>query len=341
MSPIRQTVAAAALTLAVAAGGLAGAPSAQAATTPKFTSRNGITVNSVTAITARTFELDLKTAAVDPSTTHPRAIRVRVTLPKSYAAKPAKRYPVLHLYHGQDGSYRDWTDETRPQGDLENIVGDRDLIVVTPEGGRAGWYTDWVNQASGAQSWETFHITQLIPFIDANLRTIADRDHRGVAGLSMGGFGAAHYATRHPELFSYLGTFSGGLDLENQAIRVAVIGSTINQHFSPPDGTFGPVVWPYDGNWVAHNPVRNAVRAKGMAISIYAGSNPDPIEANAGWSSYTFSNALTAAGVENRWVMYGMPGQVGKYHCDGGHNFGCWNMALNREMPRLAGALGA
>ncbi|GAB3710919.1 alpha/beta hydrolase [Mariniluteicoccus flavus] len=329
----------AALALSLTGLTLTSAP-AEAATTPTFASRNGITVHSVKPITSRTLELDLSTDAVDPSTTHARAIRVRVTLPKTYAGSGAKRYPTLFLFHGQDGSYSDWTKEDGTGGDLETIVGGRDLIVVTPEGGRAGWYTDWVNQSSGRQNWERFHTEQLVPFIDANLRTRADRDHRGVAGLSMGGFGAAHYATRHPQLFSYLGTFSGGIDLENQAIRTAVIGSTLLQRLSPGDGAFGPVVWPNDGNWIARNPVRNAVRAKGMTVSIYAGSHPHPIEANAGWSSYTFSNALTAAGVPNRWDMYGQPGQVGKYFCDGGHNFGCWNMALNKEMPRLMDALG-
>ncbi|WP_425506606.1 alpha/beta hydrolase-fold protein [Streptomyces rectiverticillatus] len=63
-----------------------------------------------------------------------------------------------------------------------------------PDGGRRGWYANWLDQktAAGAQNWENFHINQVIPFIDANLRTVAARQGRAVGGLSMGGFGALH-----------------------------------------------------------------------------------------------------------------------------------------------------
>ncbi|OYO25162.1 esterase [Enemella dayhoffiae] len=311
---------------------------------PRFGSSSGITVKSVKPISQRTVEVEVTTAAVAPHTTHSQAVRLRVTLPKSYDSSTGRRYPVLYLFHGQDGRYSDWTSGYNPAknqlgGDLETITANQELIVVTPEGGRAGWYTDWVNQASGAQSWETFHVKQLIPFIDANLRTKAEKKHRGIAGLSMGGFGAAHYATRYPDRFNYLGTFSGGIDLEDQRIRGAVIGSSILQGFNPPDGSFGPVVWPMDGNWIRHNPVRNAGNLKGMTVSLYAGSKQELYEQGAGWSTHTFSGALTRAGVQHRWDMYGQPGQIGRYNCDGGHNFGCWNMALNKDLPRLMGAI--
>lgn len=317
------------------------APRTAAAQATRFASGHGITVQKVTQVTTRTVELTISTPAVDRTTTHLGEVRVRVTLPRSYGANPGKRYPSLYLFHGQDGRYSDWTDfHGGAGGDLEKITDDSDLIVITPEGGRAGWYTDWVNNDSGQQQWETFHINQLIPFIDENLRTKADKAHRGVAGLSMGGFGAAHYATRHPELFTYMASFSGGLDLENQPVRTAVVMSSAIQHFFPADGSFGPVVWPNDGNWIRHNPQRNVGRLQGMTVSLYAGAkNEDVIEANAGWSTNTFSQALDTAGIEHRWDMYGRPGKVGDYTCDGGHNFGCWNMALNKELPRMMKAL--
>ena len=58
-------------------------------------------------------------------------------------------------------------------------------------GGRGGFYANWLNFGKGGPPmWETYHIDQLIPFIDANLRTIPKRQGRAIAGLSMGGFGA-------------------------------------------------------------------------------------------------------------------------------------------------------
>ena len=52
-----------------------------------------------------------------------------------------------------------------------------------PDGGKVGWYTNWKSPGSTAQSWSDFHVGQLIPWIDANLRTIAQKNGRAIAGL--------------------------------------------------------------------------------------------------------------------------------------------------------------
>jgi S-formylglutathione hydrolase FrmB len=87
---------------------------------------------------------------------------------------------------------------------------------------QAGWYSDWKGETDGhfAPQWETYHITQLVPFIDANFNTIKNRSGRAIAGASMGGFGALKYAGRFPGVFSAVGSFSGGTDLS-----AGVIGS--------------------------------------------------------------------------------------------------------------------
>jgi S-formylglutathione hydrolase FrmB len=104
-------------------------------------------------------------------------------VPASYAAHPGARYPVLYLLHGALADWRSWTDA----GDAERITAGLNAIVVMPEGGNGGWYTDWFNGgAGGPPEWETFHIDQLIPWIDGHYRTLADRDGRAIAGLSMG-----------------------------------------------------------------------------------------------------------------------------------------------------------
>ena len=78
-----------------------------------------------------------------------------------------------------------------------------------PDGGKVGWYTNWVDQSGGAQAWRDFHVDQLIPWIDANLRTIASKCGRAIAGLSMGGFGAIRYAQDRPDLFAYVAQLLG------------------------------------------------------------------------------------------------------------------------------------
>jgi S-formylglutathione hydrolase FrmB len=135
---------------------------------------------------------------------------VRVLLPAGYRAHSGRRYPVLYLLHGAQSDYRSWT----RYGDAEAITARAPLIVVMPDGGANGWYTDWYSGARTVQPrWETYHIGELVPWIDATYRTIAARRGRAVAGLSMGGYGALSYAARHPDTFVAAASFSGALDV--------------------------------------------------------------------------------------------------------------------------------
>ena len=83
-----------------------------------------------------------------------------------------------------------------------------------PDGGSWGFYSDWYGtdpayDPAQAPAWTEYHVSELIPWIDANLPTIAEREGRAVAGLSMGGYGAMSYASRFPDLFRAAGSFSG------------------------------------------------------------------------------------------------------------------------------------
>jgi S-formylglutathione hydrolase FrmB len=141
------------------------------------------------------------------------AVHAVVMLPTGYAANPTRRYPVLYLLHGHGGGAMDWT-----RHGVEGVVGNAPVIVVMPDGGYDGFYADWYgtdldgHTPSPAPAWETFHIRELIPWIDAHYRTIGDRTGRAIAGNSMGGFGSTSYAARHPDLFVAAGAFSGAVD---------------------------------------------------------------------------------------------------------------------------------
>ena len=97
-------------------------------------------------------------------------------LPRGYA-RSARRYPVLYLLHGAVDDYRSWT----TKGDAEALTAGLPLIVVMPDAGPGGWYTDWL-RGRAADRWETFHLDQLIPWIDRTLPDPPDRDGRAVAG---------------------------------------------------------------------------------------------------------------------------------------------------------------
>jgi S-formylglutathione hydrolase FrmB len=303
-------------------------------------SGNGITAGAWRWITSRTFEVDITTAKVAASSVN-GPHRVRVTLPNNYFDTSTTRFPVLYLLHGgAGGNSAQWT---TGGGAVEPITDGRQIITVMPDGGKVGWYTNWVDQSSGAQAWRDFHVDQLIPWVDANLRTIATKSGRAIAGLSMGGFGAIRYAQDRPDLFIYAGSFSGAVDLNNNGTR-SVIGQQASQNGYSPNAIFGNPFPPFDTTWKALDPVSRAGRLQGVNVGLYAGSGSngaDAIETTMADSALKLHNALNTAGIAHFYWNYGVPGPSAPYGCDGGHNFGCWNFALNDAMPRMLAVLQA
>src|SRR3982074_897177 len=118
-------------------------------------------------------------------------------LPVGYA-ESNKRYPVLYLLHGLFGRYDDWVTRTN----LAEYAAHYDVIIITPEG-HDSWYTDSAGVAT--DKYESYFIRELISDVDERFRTIKDRRARGVAGLSMGGYGALKYGLKHPEQFAFPG----------------------------------------------------------------------------------------------------------------------------------------
>jgi enterochelin esterase-like enzyme len=159
-----------------------------------------------------------------------------VYLPPDYEAQTKKRYPVLYLQHGGGENETGWIRQGRANFILDNLIAAgeaKPMIIVMAYGyaRRAGaaapdFSGPTLGSAAGAQARtemaNTFEddVTQaLIPYVDRNFRTLADRDHRAMAGLSMGGFQTFHITLKHLDLFSHIGGFSGAAGLlEDRAI---------------------------------------------------------------------------------------------------------------------------
>jgi len=151
-------------------------------------------------------------------------------LPVGYA-ESNKRYPVLYLLHGLFGRYDDWVTRTN----LAEYAANYDVIIITPEG-HDSWYTDSAGAAT--DKYESYFIRELISDVDARFRTIKDRRARGVAGLSMGGYGALKYGLKNPELFAFAASFSGALDPairtdDNPGFAWNILRPSINAVFGP------------------------------------------------------------------------------------------------------------
>lgn len=130
-----------------------------------------------------------------------------VILPDLYDKLQAS-YPVVYLLHGYSGNYLDWI--TRVPA-LKNDVDEFHMIIVCPDGGFSSWYFD--SPVDSSMRYETFMTQELVPVIDTLYHTIADRAHRGICGLSMGGHGALYLAIRHPDEFGAAASISGGVDI--------------------------------------------------------------------------------------------------------------------------------
>ena len=156
-----------------------------------------------------------------------REMPYRIVYPFKYLGNRERRFPVIYLLHGLTGHYNNWVDKTKL---FEHAI-EHDFIIVTPEGDN-GWYTDSVSVPN--DKYESYIVKELIPEIDKKFRTIADRDHRAIAGLSMGGYGSIKFGMKYPEMFSLAGSFSGALGAAVYSEKgIGAIGKSIDAIYGP------------------------------------------------------------------------------------------------------------
>ncbi|MHB8054160.1 MAG: alpha/beta hydrolase [Candidatus Aminicenantales bacterium] len=162
-----------------------------------------------------------------------RDVNYAVYLPPDYPASE-RRYPVVYLLHGYTDNESAWIQWGEVQQAADQAIAERripPMIIVMPDGG-VTWY---VNDAAGKVPYEDMFFREFIPHIDATFRTRADRENRGIAGLSMGGWGTLTYVLRHPEVFEACAAFSAAIWTE--ADMAAMPADRYDETFAP---LFGP-----------------------------------------------------------------------------------------------------
>ena len=324
----------------VAAAALVTAAAAPASSVDPFHNGDGIRVLSVRTIDARLLALTVATRAL-PAPPH-----IRILLPTGYATRPRQRYPVLYLLHGTSGGAADWT----TMGDAEQTTSGKPLIVVMPDialgGDGGGWCTNWWRKtAAGRPQWETFHIDELIPWVDANLRTIPSRAGRAIAGLSQGGFCAMSYAARHPDLFGTALSFSGAPDIAWDAQARALVTPIINAtelalDHVPANSMFGPRSTD-ELNWAAHDPATLAVNLRSTRLFLFTGNGrpgpfdtgaqavASPIEAGVHVLTRLFHDRLDSLGIASHYDDYG----------PGTHSWPYWARDLRESIEPIMSSL--
>jgi len=153
-----------------------------------------------------------------------------VYLPPSYSRDTTRRYPVAYYLHGLGGAEADWVAKGSIDAAADSLFasGTPEMILVMPDGDD-GWYTTWIHQFSFQTCADTLHVESpdrycveherydeyiardVVRFIDSRYRTLATREHRGIGGLSMGGYGALSLALHYPDVFAAAASHSGVL----------------------------------------------------------------------------------------------------------------------------------
>jgi diacylglycerol O-acyltransferase / trehalose O-mycolyltransferase len=180
------------------------------------------------------------------------------------------------------------------------------VLVVIPEGGDVGSYSNWDNHGRGGPPrWESFHLTELRELLEHHWRA---GDRRAVAGPSMGGLGAMAYAARHPGMFRAAATYSGVLDTRptGAAQNVQSVLRSYGHDDQAPWGDPGRDA----AMWAAHNPYDLASRLRGVALFVSSGDGrpgpgDPPADAAHAWAiertlrlqSLAFAARLRALGI--------------------------------------------
>jgi S-formylglutathione hydrolase FrmB len=313
-----------------------GAPSSSptpAETLPPASASTSSPPTQTVAATARIVEAKALGSRITDLTIESPAVggpvQVRLLLPPRFQEESQRRWPVLYLMHGCCDPYVSWTRST----DIEQLSRKHDLLVVMPDGGKAGFYSNW---RSGPQ-WETFHTQELPQLLVSDYRA---GGKAAIAGVSMGGLGALGYAARHPGSYTAAASFSGIVHIRlSSDVSQGYLGLVSSQGAADPLALWGD---PHTdaATWRQHNPYDLASQLKRIPLFISAGDGqpgplddsggaPDSIESSISAQNKEFVQHLGEVDVTAKIDLYG----------HGTNNWVYWQRELHRAWPLLTNKL--
>lgn len=282
-----------------------------------------------------------------------------VYLPPSYRAEPSRRYPVAYYLHGATGDETNWTKLGRLAQAMDSLVsaGMPEMIVAMPDGDAYSYYTTYnvlLTEAGCRQlmlppggsaardcvAWphyDDYMAYDVVGYVDRVYRTLATGSHRGIAGLSMGGYGAVTLAFQYPGLFGAAASHSGVLwPMERAPFgrgmlpRPAADSAVFAQIGARTAAQFRVVFGADSASWLARDPAALAARLRHAgrplpALYVDAGTE-DPYTPE----SRAFHDAMTALGVA-----------VDYHEWPGGHTWDYWRARLPRSLAWMATRIGA
>jgi len=159
-----------------------------------------------------------------------RPVKYTVYLPADYE-KSERNYPVVYLLHGYTDNHTGWLQfgEINRYADQAIAAGTIPPMIIVMPNGDSSWY---INSYDGKEKYEDFFVKEFMPAIEKTYRIKAEKKYRGVAGLSMGGYGSLLYALKYPELFAAAAPLSAAVFDDDAMLGMA------DKNF---EITFGPL----------------------------------------------------------------------------------------------------
>ena len=261
-----------------------------------------------------------------------RTAKVRLLTPNGWEQRRrGDRWPVFYLLHGCCDTYDSWTRET----DVEELRRLRNVLVVMPEAGPVGWYSNWWNHgAGGPPAWETFHLRELRRLLE---RGYGAGHRRVVAGLSMGGFGALSYAARNPGMFRAAASYSGVVHPLHDGFPEGLM-FVLAEFGEDPLALWGDPV-AQRRIWEAHDPYYLAKRLRRTPVFLSVGDGTaGPLDPPGVFDELEAELRLQNDAVAARFEQAGVPLRT-DFYGPGTHSWPYWERELHRSLAMLLAVL--
>lgn len=297
----------------------------------------GVSVDRVEWITDRWANVFINSAAMPGS-----PIKVQILLARDWYSQPDKTFPSVWALDGLRARDDEsgWTLETN----IASFYADKNVNVVMPVGGNSSFYTDWQKEDSGKNyKWESFLTNELPAVLKEGWRST---DKRAITGLSMGGTAAMNLAERRPDLFDFVGSFSGYLDTTSYGMPQG-IGAAVKDG----SGMNAENMWgPYGSqDWIDHDPKLGIEALKGKGVYVSAGNGaagqydekgqlPGMPANMAGFGLEAMSRMTTETFV--RYAKKAGVNVTAKFRPSGTHSWPYWQFEMAEAWPYIADSLG-
>ncbi len=296
---------------------------------------SGVSVERVEWITERRIALFIRSAAMPKE-----LIQVQVLLARDWHSNPSAKYPEVWALDGLRAldTESGWTINTN----IEQFYADKNVNVILPVGGESSFYSDWQKPDNGKHyKWETFMTKELPAVLQNGYRSNGER---AVFGLSMGGTAAINLAERNPDMFKFVGSFSGYLDTTSMGMAQAISAAQ-----SDAGGYNSEAMWGQPGSqdWIDHDPKLGIDALKGKAVYVSSGSGADDFGQPGSVANGPANPAGVGLEILSRMTTQTFVDRAKKSNVDvtavfrpsGVHNWPYWQFEMTQAWPYIADSL--